>query len=572
MTTTRSVLAGLAVLAAGAGLGYYFAEPSSETAGVPRSRTVSAPTGRPKAPSEAAADSDDAYAAPRTLREAISRPTDFSQSVATYVLAAVSDEASIRKLIDEADGMARQNDREAVLSILFSRYTEIDARAALAYLDETGIGPRPDLLFMIFNSWSKVDLDGAVEAVYERTDTGEQVIATDAILRAYSEADEELLASVRARLPGGDGRGPQSFNQLFSLLARDPEAAVSRILGITDPRQVEILTEVGGQWALRDPEAAYGYSGRISDPNLREWFTRGVFYRWAQRDPARVVEVLNAGGLSRDDETLIINAAMRGLGTRDPAAAFEHALTVEDSAVRQAALRIVTGIWAPSDAMAAARAIETIEEPVVRRQVAATVVTSLVQESPDLALDWAQSIDEGNGQTWQAALQAIAGTNPQLAVNHAMSAASNVDRDAGVAAIVQSLAQSDPEAASFHLPQIGDEAVRSTAASALAREWVRRDAVAAERWAMSLPRDAVRENTLLAVASSGSHAPLDAARIINAIRDEDARFGVASQQVRRLVASDRRTDAQLLAARVELSAERRRVLEQIVREWRNRSE
>lgn len=298
---------------------------------------------------------------------------------------------------------------------------------------------------------------------------------------------------------------------------------------------------------MQDPESAYEYSEQIADPNQRSWFTRGVFFRWAQRDPAGVVQVLNAGGVTRDEEMLIINAAMRGLATRDPASPFEHALTVEDSAVRSAALRIVTGIWAPKRRVVGGPSHRGYRRARSSSADADTVVTSLVQESTDLALEWALSMDNGNGQTWQKALQVIADTDLQLAVNHALSAPSDVDRDRGMSAVVQGLAQSNPEVASFYLSQIADETTRPMGASVIAREWVQRDARAAERWAMSLAQGAVRENALSQVVSLGSYSSSDAARIINAIRDSDVRFNVALQQTRRLLGSNELADAPRLA-------------------------
>lgn len=503
------------------------------------------------------------FPVPPSLAAAIGQPTDFSQTVATYVLAADADELRLRGLIAEADGMRHQGDRAAVLAILFSRYGEIDPRAALAHLDEIGLSPKANLLFAIFHSWSKVDLGGAIAAVHTRSDGTEQVIAGDGILRAYEERGNDVLNDIRSRLPSADDDAPQSLNDIFRLVASDPEAAVERVLRVNSSRQTQVLTAVGGQWASRDPEAAYAYSARIQDPTLRDWYKRGVFYAWSERDPQRVIAILNEG-LSREDQTLIVNAAISAMANADPQATFEHARAIEDEAVQDAAFRVLMRAWAPSDPTSAARAVEGLDSEPLRQQLAGTVVTSLVQEAPDAALDWARRLDGGHGATWQAALQAIAQTEPQVAIDHAFSLASAAERDQSLMSVFGGLAQSSPETAAHYWPQLPDEATRTTTAMQITGEWARRDPGAAERWVLGLPPGPARDRSLAQLAAAGSYGPLDSARLINAIADEDQRAAALYGPLRALARSSR-ADAEALLDRVALSAQRRQELEQLIR-------
>jgi hypothetical protein len=481
----RTILVWAVSLAAGAAAMYFLMSGSAEQANsVPRSRAASGLV----TASEPVAESSvtGGFAVSPSLADAIGRPTDFTQTVALYVLAANADETRLRNLITEADGMTHRGDRAAVLGILFSRYTDIDPHAALAYLDETGLSPKANLLFTIFNSWSKVDLDAAIDAARDRKDTREQVVANDAILSAHEERGNDFLNGIRSRLSSADDDAPQSLNDIFRLAASDPEAAVDRVLRHSSPQQAQVLTEVAARWAARDPQAAYDYAAQIDDPTLRDWYKRGVFYRWGEQDPDRVVSMLN-DGMSREDEQLVVNTSFTAMANRDPQAAFDHARTLENAAVRSTALQVLMQVWAPSDPASAARAVERLEDGDIRRQIAGMVVTSLVRQSPDAALDWARASDDGYGQTWRKALQAIAETDPQLAINHAVAVASEDDRNLSLTSVVGTIAQSSPETAAYYWAQIPDEAVRTTTARQVAGEWARRDAGAAERWVLGLP-------------------------------------------------------------------------------------
>lgn len=564
----RTILVCAVSLAAGAAATHFLMSGSAEQASsVPRSRAASGLV----TASEPVAESSvtGGFAVPPSLADVVGRPTDFTQTVATYVLAANADETRLRNLITEADGMSHQGDRAAVLGILFSRYADIDPLAALAYLDETGLSPKANLLFRIFNSWSKVDLDAAIDAARDRKDTREQVVANDAILSAHEEQGNDFLNGIRGRLSSADDDAPQSLNDIFRLAASDPEAAVDRILRHSSPQQAQVLAEVAARWAARDPQSAYDYSAQIDDPTLRDWYKRGVFYRWGLQDPGRVVAMLNAG-MSREDETLVVNTSFTAMANGDPQAAFEHAQTLEDAAVRSTALQVLMQIWAPSDPASAARAVERLEDGDVRRQIAGMVVTSLVRQSPDAALDWVRASDDGYGQTWRKALQAIAETDPQLAINHAAAVASEEDRNLSLTSVIGTIAQSSPETAAYYWTQIPDEAVRTTTARQIAGEWARRDARSAERWVLGLPAGEIREGSLEQLVASGPYGALGSARLINAIATEERRANALLRPLYRLASSNGLADAETLLDRVAVSAERREQLRRSIRDQATR--
>lgn len=559
--SARPLLLGLVVAIAGAAAGYQFARRSPEIVNEAPGPAVSnarlpAAASMPRA--QSGASTVDSLAA------AIARPTDFTQTVATYVLAAESDEAGLRRLIEEADAMSHQSDRSAVLSILFSRYGDIDPRAALAYLDETRLMPNTNLLFTIFHSWSKVDLDGAILGVHERTDPRERLIASDAIIRAYDENGSEVLADIRSRLPSGSD-APQTLNEILRLAGVDPEAAVSRALQASGLPTEQVLAEVASRWARQDPEAAFAHSARIQDATLRDRYLRGVFYRWAEQDPERVIEILNQG-LSRADETAIVNSAIRVMAAIDPHSAFERVQTIRDGAVRSTAHRVLMRVWVEGDPASAAFAVEGLEDPSLRQQLGAIVAESMAQGSPDAALNWAESLDGGYGPTWRATLQTVAETNPQLAVNRAVAMESETDRYQSLVSVFTGLVRASPETAAAYWLQISDENAQSLIAGQIAGEWARLDADAAERWVLALPAGATRENGLDRLIAGGSYAVLDTARLINSVENEDRRAGMLSRRLFELVRSDGLAAAEGLLNQVVLSAERRRELAQSIRD------
>lgn len=71
------------------------------------------------------------YADVRDLAQAVSLPTAFARAEALHALAARSEEAGLKALLDEAAEIADPADRHLARQVLYLRYAELDAAGAL---------------------------------------------------------------------------------------------------------------------------------------------------------------------------------------------------------------------------------------------------------------------------------------------------------------------------------------------------------------------------------------------------------------------------------------------------------
>jgi hypothetical protein len=264
------------------------------------------------------------------------------------------------------------------------------------------------LLFTIFDSWAKVDLDAAIAAAHEREHPGERRVANDAILRANAGAGSAVRQDVAARLSSTSGGTPYSPDALVSLAGTDPEMALEHALALPAGVATEVVNTIGGRWASRDPEAAYAYVARIPNPSLRRWFKRGVLFAWGQRDPEGAMRLLE-GTQSVQEQEDVINSSLMAITLSDPETALRLSLEVKNSALRDAAFRVVARTWAPQDASAAATAVAGVSDVVTRTRLAELVVPSLPQRwSPEQTLEWAAAMDDASGRVTTEAFRALA--------------------------------------------------------------------------------------------------------------------------------------------------------------------
>jgi hypothetical protein len=302
---------------------------------------------------------------------------------------------------------------------------------------------------------------------------------------------------------------------------------------------------------MRDPEAAYEYAKKIRDPAMQTWFKRGVYFRWAERDPQRVMRLLDEG-MGREEQGLLINSALPGLARNDPQAAFGYTARIEDAAARDAAQRMVFETWASDDPAAAADAVAATTDRELRSRLAAQVALYVVRERGERALEWAAEMDGGEGAAWTKTLETLAQQDARRAFEIAAATTTN-GRARAVSAVIGSIATRDPEAAALYWQQLpANDDAGQEAAQQIAAHWVQRDSPAAERWVLGLLPGPTRDAALfgLLTGDTGDADPLRAAELINAIQNEGRRASMASMQIRRSLDAGDRNGAETLLQQV----------------------
>ena len=116
------------------------------------------------APAVAKKHRDEQYANLTSVEEVIALPTEFARSEALYVLAGRSDSAGVQNLIFEANRIADEIERVALLGILFFRLTETDPQSALALSRTDHFNGIESIEQDVWRAWARQDLEDALFA------------------------------------------------------------------------------------------------------------------------------------------------------------------------------------------------------------------------------------------------------------------------------------------------------------------------------------------------------------------------------------------------------------------------
>lgn len=520
-----------------------------------RSRSASAPggssiPGEPYAPGLATATG----ALPaRSVAEIMSLLHDFAQTHAAYALAAAAADASaIEALVAEAQGVSRRGDRVALTSIFLSRYSEIDPRAAIEFIADSELESKPDLLYRVFEGWSKVDPDAAIAAAADLETNAEQQSAVAAILRAHADEGAGAVAMIMSRLVAAGVSGNPQLSAAIRSASGEPEVALAAAMALPRDQAAMLVNTIGTGWATRDPEAAFAYSRTMRDLELRRQLVNGIFYAWIDRDPEHVVGLLDLQ-LTRDERNSLINAGLGRLAQRDPARALALSQTVANIAYRETALLRTFRTWGDADPVAAAAALERIDSGNMAALIR-EVGPEYARLAPAAALEWAKRANDG--QHVPEVIAAVARENLPLALDTVLSLPNEADRTTAVVQIAAGLAAEDVTAATGFWRELPTEH-RAVAAQGIVATWAQTDPDRATDWVRSLPPGPDRQQALsvLLGAVGPSVSLTDYGQLLSLVESDELRDAYGNARISALVRNGRREQAAAELDRLGLSPE-----------------
>ncbi|MGE3460668.1 MAG: hypothetical protein AB7I04_02095 [Pseudomonadales bacterium] len=206
----------------------------------------------------------------QSLQAALAAPTEFDKFAALYQAAAKADAAGIRRMIFAANGIEAPWDRRSFLGVLYRRYAELDPAAAVDLVLETPYQDSGTYLAAVFQSWSRTDLQAAVD----------RARALDPWLREQAAyglfSSEELRSSGRLREIARSLGLEQKLDdlELGWSLDRPPDAdpaADWAVLVAANAGMPEMMHYWGlvQHWVRTDPYAAIQATLALDDVQLR---------------------------------------------------------------------------------------------------------------------------------------------------------------------------------------------------------------------------------------------------------------------------------------------------------------
>ncbi|MEM9531632.1 MAG: hypothetical protein AAGA23_11990 [Pseudomonadota bacterium] len=493
----------------------------------PRVAPRSAPNGA-DSPAGTTASCDSPYAGLGPL-DLLALPTDFDQTLALYSIAGEADLAGLRQYMEDSLSIALENERNAALSILFMRYGDLDPDGAIAQFEALGLTGNSTVLYPLFSSWSKQDLDGAITRARSLNFPRDRQTASRAIMRAHASESPETIQRIASDLNTSlASLGPQA---LAARARTEPMAAARTALALEDANaRRQALGWIASTWAESDVDAALRFAKTITNPADQTAFRYTALARLAERDPETLLARLGDGPRTPQDNGLATTAMMH-LARKNPERALNLALE-QTPGQRQSAVQRVFSSWAQADPRAAAEGLETATDLTAqeRLQAAGQVVSQLAQADPEAALTWASQLDRESPQAnhWYTAIASVPQLDHELAWSIVDQEPSAVRRGAMTVAVLGKMAEMDPLGAVDRLEALPAGENRSNAISGIAQQWIQHDPASAMDWLLSLGAQE-RSNAVTQLGWSLAQLDLDlAASYLPDLSEQEAQHWLGS--------------------------------------------
>jgi hypothetical protein len=448
---------------------------------------------------EADAHRADRFDRIKTIEDTLALPGDFSQTEALYVLAGRADSAAVQELIHQANRIADPTDRNAAISILFLRLAELDPMSALTMSRMRGFTSSRGLEEMIWRTWSKLDLEAALDAARQLDNPAEKNLAAQTMLAAYGYMGNEFTERIESEL-GVRASNAARARYIYSIADRSVSEAFAYVDTLPLSQQREALQWLAAYLGQRNPSQALGYASLISQPALRREFEAGINSAIARLEPERVLSEMPAGALQgrRAGQYLM---AMQTLAQSD----IERALAFYNG----------------------------VQSRQTKQMLANVIVAELARQDVDRAIEWAQNEQQGGHPgLLMGVLQQVAMTDPDLALSKIDLVTNREWRQQMLGSVLSAVAQNDPQRAVAYLSEISDQRARNEATQSVVMQWANTDPQAAIDWILRNEVPNARE--LLSQAGHNMIAnDVDAAmRLLPRLDDQTAqmwRYQIASR-------------------------------------------
>ena len=331
------------------------------------------------------------------------------------------------------------NERIMASFLLFGRWAETDATAAMAFSNTmgfTGMFVRPTIL----QSWASVDPANAAK---------------------YYASNPREFAMMGMM---GGGRGPMGGQGGASIIA--------------------------SEWARQDPAAALAWANGLTTEKSQAM--NAVVGEVAKTDPKKATEMLAGMGTEGLGDAYRSVAAQYGASNFSEAQAWVRTLPADEQA---RALASAIGGLSNKDPEAAARQVETMEAGDAKDDIVSDVVEDLARLSPQSAADFLkkQESEEAQRDGMRELMPAWVAQNSAAALTFANSYPQGDVRDSALQAYVWSNNSAPPAELVKVAETITDEGDRNRTLGIAAARWMQEDAESAKAYVQQstvIPEDA----------------------------------------------------------------------------------
>ncbi|MGI9285886.1 MAG: hypothetical protein ACR2P1_10900 [Pseudomonadales bacterium] len=542
------------------------------------------------------------YQSVRGIADILSLPTQFAQTEALVALAVRSDVNTIIELLGDARGVSPGSTQRQMLTVLLSRFAELDTPLALEYLQSSGLANKaPRLLDFLFGAWAKTNLNSALRGAQQLSDPQHIQIAGDAILQAHMEHGEELAQDIKARLPSQYNAERYAFTALTQLASSAPAEAIKKALLVKDRQMRDsAVFSIVNTWAQQDLLAATDHVLNLPDGRFKDELQQTIAQHYAKQSPATVMEWIESnfegqqrgnmmqsalGQIAQRNPELAISfleklpAAQRDLnmlhnvGTawarKDPHAAVDW-INKQEQEVAATMLSLIAQEWAMRDPQAAGEYVENLSAT-TRQQWISSVASGYAQRDPAAALSWLQqyNTEQGYANALDNVLSQWAYSDPPAALAYIERQPDAEKFPNAIVNAMSSLAERDTAEALAKVEAMPEGRLQNAAAGALADTWANRDAQGLDNWIKTLDAGPVRDRAVVALVANLGDKPERAITLINSMQSEEARLNSGMQLLLESGAGGDKVKE--LTARLNLPDNKRQEIINTIRAYQNSS-
>jgi hypothetical protein len=282
-----------------------------------------------------------------------------AQESAMATIAGQLSKTSLEQAIAVANGLKSPNARIDAMSNIGSELGKKDPQKALAWAQSlTDNAEKSAAIEEVM--WSMSDSDPAAAASQMAKINNPELLQNIGGTIAESLADKNPAQALQwaEAIPAGAAQDEAVSGALSGWAKTDPKAAFGYFQSkhLTNGDAAEGVFE---QWATNKPEDAAAQARQIADPALREHAVTGVVNGWLNDEDSQPVEQW-VDQLPAGHERDVASAAIvDALSVNDPQPAWDRALTIKDSQVRQEAVLSAFSGLAQSDPEAAKLVLNT---------------------------------------------------------------------------------------------------------------------------------------------------------------------------------------------------------------------
>jgi hypothetical protein len=285
--------------------------------------------------------------------------------------------------------LSRGRGKELAVHEVAYHWRALDPQATLVWLNglpanERILKARGDA----FETWCRVDLDGARAFLKELGATTSTLGYTELVGKQLAELDSQAAGDWIRSLTNRGRQAAAASGAIKALVQTAPATAAEFVLLVRDTYSSDYLYMIGSKWAAQDLPAATGWARGIKDGRARGRALTGVFENVMERDYPQATKFIASEPDQLARITLSRTLAAKW-GQDDPQRMLKWVAATGDEPLRHTLLTLAVGVIARADPKEAARVADQFLGGQLPTTAADTILRHWVPTDPEAAVKWA---------------------------------------------------------------------------------------------------------------------------------------------------------------------------------------